>query len=94
LPPTITVGGVPFSYVLGVPSGRYEWVLAVWKKRATGALTPQNADTLLRAAGFYRDPADTSKPGTVVVGAGPTNSIDFIVDFDHMRRICDIVQCP
>jgi len=95
LPPTIPAGGQPFRYSIPLPAGHYEWVVAVWKK--IGNLNPDgsNADTLLRAAGFYRNPADTSQPGVVVVGTGPTNSIDFVVDFGHMRRICDFFPpCP
>ncbi|HUL02646.1 MAG TPA: hypothetical protein VLV16_05375 [Gemmatimonadales bacterium] len=94
LPPTIPAGGVPFHYSIPLPAGRYEWVVAVWKKLGTLNPNGSNADTLLRAAGFYRDPTDTSKPGVVVVGTGPTNSIDFVVDFAHMRRVCDLFPCP
>jgi hypothetical protein len=94
-PPTIPAGGTPFKYAIPLPAGRYEWVVAVWKKQGILAPNGSNADTLLRAAGFYRNPADTSKAGVVVVGTGPTNSIDFVVDFDHMRRICDFFPpCP
>lgn len=90
-PPTIPAGGPPYLYQLGVPSGRYEWVVAVWKKIGTLSPDGSNADTLLRAAGFYRNPADTSRPGTVTVGSTRVQHIDFLVDFDHMRRICDFV---
>src|SRR5262245_56119700 len=94
-PPTIPVGGPPYTYQLGVPSGRYEWVVAVWKKIGTLAPDGSNADSLLRAAGYYRNPADTSKPGIVIVGSTRVEHIDFTVDFDHLRRICDFFPpCP
>ena len=92
-PPIIPAGGPPFRYQIALPAGRYEWVVAVWKKQGP-PLSIQNADTLLRAAGFYRNPADTSKPGAVVVGTSSSTSIDFVIDFDHMRSVCDLFPCP
>ncbi|OLD04715.1 MAG: hypothetical protein AUI99_02420 [Gemmatimonadetes bacterium 13_1_40CM_3_69_22] len=86
-PPNLPLGGAPFFYTLPVPAGRYEWVLAVWQKQ--GTLTPTNADTLLRETGFYRDKADPTKPGVVVVPGGTSrDSIDFVVDFGNMHRVC------
>jgi hypothetical protein len=74
-------------YSVPLPSGRYEWVLAVWRKQ--GTLTLTNADSLLREAGFYRDHADTTSHGSgiVVVSNGPRDSIDIIVDFSNMHPI-------
>src|SRR3989442_9325508 len=86
-PPNLPLGGAPFFYTLPVPAGRYEWVLAVWQKQ--GTLNTTNADTLLREAGFYRDKVDPTKPGVVVVPGGTSrDSIDFVVDFGNMHRVC------
>jgi len=84
IPPRLPLGKSTAFYRLPLPAGRYEWVLAVWKKQ--GALNPQNADTLLREAGFSRDPANPTAPGVVLV-AGPTDSIDFLVDFANMHPV-------
>jgi hypothetical protein len=71
-----------------LPPGPYGWVLVVWKK--LGILDPNSAPTLLREAGAYLDPADTTRFGTVVVpssaGAG---GIDMVADFGRMRSISD-----
>lgn len=75
-------GGQP--YALSLPDGTYEWVLAVWKK--VGNLTLQNADSLLQEAGYYRDPADTTRIGVVTV-AGVATDIDFVVDFANMHPV-------
>lgn len=76
---------VPQGYQLELPPGRYAWVLAAWKK--LGSLTPTNADSLLREAGYYRDPSDTTKPGSVTVGGACTSGIDFLVDFTDMHPV-------
>lgn len=83
-PPTLPLDSLTTFYTLPVPPDHYEWVLAVWKK--IGTLTPSNADTLLMEAGFYRDPADTTRPGAVMV-SGVADSIDFVVDFDNRHSI-------
>lgn len=75
---------VPQSYTLQLPPGTYQWVLAAWKKQ--GALSPQNADSLLREAGFYRDPTDTTKAGVIIV-SGTTTRVDFLVDFTNMHPV-------
>jgi len=75
----------PQSYQLSLPSGSYAWVLAAWKK--VGALSPATADSLLREAGYYRDRADTTKPGRVVVSGTGADSIDFVVDFTNMHPV-------
>ena len=72
------------AYILPLPDTTYQWVLAAWKKQ--GNLTPQNADSLLREAGYYRDPADTTKPGVVVVN-GKTAGVNFVVDFTNMHPV-------
>jgi hypothetical protein len=74
------------TYQLALPAGRYEWLLAVWKK--IGALDLTNADQLLREAGFFRDPANPSLAGVIdlVVGQG-RDSTDFVVDFGNMHPV-------
>ena len=87
-PPTLaldsTARAAPQRYQLPLPNGTYAWVLAAWKK--LGTLTPASADSLLREAGYYRDPADPSKAGVVVVN-GATTGIDFVVDFTNMHPV-------
>jgi len=87
-PPTLPLGGPPSFYTLQLPAGRYEWVLAVWQKQGP-PLSPSNADSLLRETGFYRDKANPTNPGVVVVPGGTSrDSIDFVVDFGDMHRVC------
>ncbi len=85
----VDTGGSARRYVLQVPKGTYEWVLAVWEKK--GTLGPNNADSLLREVGFYHDSGDTTVHGTGIVrvtDAG-ADSINFVIDFTKMHRICD-----
>ena len=84
---SLPLAGPPLStfYTVALPNGRYEWVLAVWKKQ--GTITIANADSLLREAGSYRDRADTSRFGVVVVNGTGTDSIDIIVDFASMHPV-------
>lgn len=94
LPPP---GDSTLFYTVRLPNGRYEWVLAVWQKQ--GALKPDfsNADSLFREAGFYRDAGDTTSHGSgiVVVNGSATDSIDFVIDFANMHRICTYFPpCP
>jgi hypothetical protein len=94
-PPTVPTNNATYPYTLAVPSGRYEWVLAVWKKK--GTLTAQSADSLLREVGFYRDAGDTTRHGSGIVTVnGPgTHAIDFVIDFGTMHRICAYFPpCP
>jgi len=87
-PATVSLADSTYFYTLGIPNGRYEWVLAVWKKK--GNLTIANADSLLREAGYYkRSDADTSRfgAGIVVVNSIGTDSIDFVVDFTNMHPV-------
>ncbi len=81
----LPLGGPPTSYDIRVEPGRYEWVLAVLVKQG---FTLANADSTLREAGYYRDPADTTQPGVVSVSAQGTGAIDFRVDFAHMHAPC------
>ena len=91
-------GSVPYTdsaaeYSVVLPPGAYAWVLAVWKK--VGMLTVTPADTaLLRVAGYYRSPADSTQPGVVTVPDGSAaSSIDFRVEFDSLRPATDFVTC-
>jgi len=91
-------GSVPYTdsiaaYSVELTPGPYHWVLAVWKK--TGNLTLTAADTaLLRVAGYYRDPADSTQPGIVTVPNGAAaGDIDFRVNFDSLRPATDFVTC-
>ena len=88
-PPTLLLDSAaranPQPYQLPLPNGSYAWVLAAWKK--VGILLPETADSLLREAGYYRNPADTTQPGVVVVSGVGTDGIDFVVDFTHMHPV-------
>ena len=77
-------------YAIPVEAGRYGWVLAVWVKQG---FTLANADSTLREAGYYRDPADTSQAGAVNV-SGATDSIDFVIDFGNMHPPCHYYTSP
>ena len=78
-------------YAVPLASGRYEWVVAVWVKQG---FVLANADSTLRAAGYFRDPADTTLPGVVNVYTQGTDSIDFVIDFDHMNPPCRYYSPP
>ncbi len=78
-------------YAVPLMSGRYEWVVAVWVKQG---FTLANADSTLREAGSYRNPADTTLPGVVNVYTQGTDSIDFVVDFAHMHPPCRYYNPP
>ena len=81
------------AYSVELSPGTYQWVLAVWKKVGTLTLSP--ADTaLLRVAGYYRNPADSTRPGVVTVPSGASaGDIDFVVNFDTRRPATDFVTC-
>jgi hypothetical protein len=84
--PRLGLGDSITSYQLPLPRGRYEWILAAWKK--VGDISLANADSLLREAGYYRDPSDPSQPGAVMVDGG-LGGVDFVVDFDNMRHVSE-----
>jgi hypothetical protein len=68
--------------------GSYAWVLVVWKK--VGVLDVSSAPSLLRVAGSYLDPADTTRFGVVAVTSGlGTGGIDIVADFGRLRPISD-----
>ena len=94
LPPP---GDSTVFYTVPLPNGRYEWVLAVWQKQGTLKADFSNADSLFREAGFYRDAEDTTSHGSgiVVVNSSGTDSIDLVIDFGNMHRICTYFPpCP
>jgi len=74
-------------YTVPLPNGRYEWVVAAWRKQ--GAFDPSKADSLFKEAGFYKDGADTTTHGSgiVVVNSTGTDSINIVVDFGNMHPI-------
>lgn len=91
-------GSVPYTdtladYSVALAPDSYHWVLAVWKK--VGSLTLSPADTaILRVAGYYRSPADSSQPGVVIVPSGAsTGDVNFVVNFDSLRPATDFVTC-
>jgi hypothetical protein len=91
-------GSVPYTdslaaYSVPLDPGPYQWLVAVWKK--TGTLTLSPADTaLLRVAGYYRNPADTTQPGSFTVPNGAAaGGLDFTADFGNLRPATDFVNC-
>ncbi|MGH7672725.1 MAG: hypothetical protein ACREMC_07485 [Gemmatimonadales bacterium] len=91
-------GSVPYTdslapYSVPLPPGGYEWVLAVWKKLGVLHLDARDT-TLLRVAGYYRDLADTTQRGAVLVpSGGVVGDVDFEVNFDSLRPATDFVTC-
>jgi hypothetical protein len=91
-------GSVPYTdsvaaYSVPLDPGPYHWLVAVWKKIGTLTLSP--ADTaLLRVAGYYRDPSDSTQVGVLTVPAGAAaGDIDFVANFDSLRPATDFVTC-
>jgi len=93
IPSAVPYTGTNATYSVALQPGDYPWLVAVWKK--TGNLTLSNADTaLLRVAGYYRNPADTTQFGVVTVPPGGfVRDVDFTVDFGHLRPATDFVTC-
>jgi hypothetical protein len=93
IPSSVPYTGTSATYSVALPPGDYHWLLAVWKK--IGPLQLNASDTtLLRVAGYYRDPADTTQPGVVTVPPGSfVRDIDFVVDFNRLRPATDFVTC-
>jgi len=87
----LPLDGAPAFYALPVDNGRYEWVAAVWVKQGFNLA---NADSTLREAGYYRDPADPAQPGVVNVNAQQPDSIDFVIDFGQMHPPCRYYNPP
>jgi len=91
-------GSVPYTdsaaaYSMALDPGTYHWVVAVWKK--VGMLHVSPADTaLLRVAGYYRNPADTSRPGVVTVPKGAAaGDVNFVAHLDSLHPATDFVTC-
>ena len=91
-------GPVPYTdsaaaYSMTLDPGTYHWIVAVWKK--VGMLQLSAADTaLLRVAGYYRNPADTTQPGVVTVPQrAAAGDVDFVANFDSLRPATDFVRC-
>jgi hypothetical protein len=91
-PPIILLQPLPLDdtvafYAVPLLGRRYEWVLAAWVKLG---FTVANAETHLAEAGYYRNPADTTRAGVVVLPGGTAvDSIDFVVDFTSMRAVSE-----
>jgi hypothetical protein len=81
------------AYSVALDPGTYHWIVAVWKKLGTLTISPQDT-ALLRVAGYYRNPTDSTQPGVVPVSNGPAaGDIDFMVNFDSLRPATDFVTC-
>ena len=93
IPSSVSYTDSVAAYSVALPTGSYQWVLAVWKKVGSLKLSP--ADTaLLRVAGYYRNTVDTTTAGIVTVPAGASaGDVDFVVDFDNLRPATDFVSC-
>ena len=91
-------GSVPYTdsataYSISLAPGGYHWVLAVWKKVGTLHIAPSDT-ALLRVAGYYRNPGDSTRPGVVTVPTiGAAGDINFVVNFDSLRPATDFVTC-
>jgi hypothetical protein len=73
------------AYGVPLPAGRYEWLVAVWKKPGSPSFTTSDT-ALFRVAGEY--------PGVVTVPAGGAAAdIDVVVAFDNLRPVTDFVTC-
>jgi len=76
-------------YTVPLPNGRYEWVVAAWRKQGTLNMDFSNADSLFREAGFYKHGTDTTTHGSaiVTVNSSGTDSVNIVVDFGNMHPI-------
>jgi hypothetical protein len=93
IPASIPYTDSAAEYSVVLQPGTYEWVLAVWKKIGPLTLTPTDT-ALLRVAGYYRNPADSTQPGVVTVpSGGAAANIDFRAELDSLRPATDFVSC-
>jgi len=94
IPPSVPYTDSVATYSLALAPGRYEWVVAVWRKTYP-PLTGTVRDTaVLRAAGHFRDPSDSTRPGAVTVPNGPaTGDVNFVVNFDSLRPVSHYFPC-
>lgn len=75
LPLPISDGAEQRSYGIAVRSGEYKFIALFWKGKNT-------AWEDIRLLGYYRNPQDASKPGSVVVSSqGGVSEINFVADF-------------
>ena len=74
-------------YTVPLPNGRYEWVVAAWRKQ--GPFDFAKADSLFKEAGFYKGGTEMTSHGSgiVVVNGTGTGSINILVDFGNMHPI-------
>ena len=75
------------AYSLTLPNDQYHWIVAVWAKVGLDPTDTANADSHLMEAGYYRDPADSTKPGVVNVDNAGTGLVNFVVDFNNMHSV-------
>src|SRR5258708_27979472 len=71
----IVPGSVPYTdsaatYSVALDPGTYHWIVAVWKKLGTLTISPRDT-ALLRVAGYYRNPVDSTQRGVVPISSGP-----------------------
>lgn len=67
-----------FHYRTPVTHGEYKFISIFWKGKNSSIFD-------IRAIGFYRSPADTTKPGSITVAGGETASgINFVADFNTL----------
>jgi hypothetical protein len=85
--PFPAAGDSTIFFTVPLPNGRYEWVVAAWRKQ--GTFDPNKADSLFKEAGFYKDSDDTTSHGSgiVVVNGTGTDSINIVVDFSNMHPV-------
>jgi hypothetical protein len=78
LPLPISNGATQRPYGLAVRNGEYKFVAVFWKGRYT------DWDEI-RLVGYYRDPRDASRPGTVDLRDAPgVDGINFVADFNTL----------
>jgi hypothetical protein len=74
----VPLGVQRFHYRTPVASGEYKFVSVFWKGKSGSIFD-------VRAIGFYRSAADTTKPGSVTVASGGTaTGINLVADFNTL----------
>jgi hypothetical protein len=80
-------------YGVPLPAGRYEWLVAVWKRPGSPSFTTSDT-ALFRVAGQYPEALNPTQPGVVTVPAGGAAAdIDVVVAFDNLRPVTAFVTC-
>jgi len=78
LPLPVSSGGERRTYGLAVRSGEYKFIALFWKGKNSGWED-------IRLLGYYRNPQDASRPGSVVIPPkGGITDIDFVADFSTL----------